>query len=358
MSFQVNAPGRICLFGEHSDYLGLDVIPAALDMSIRITARPRQDMIIEVAYRDLGSVDRFRIEKNLEYRGKRDYLRSVFNILSRNGMRPKHGWNLEVTGTIPVAAGLSSSSALTVAGVLAVGHMAGKQFTPKSLASLAFEAEVTEFGESGGMMDHFSSAYGGIIHVEFAEEMKITGLPAAPEGIVIGDSLEKKRDTVGDLRYIRETVEDEYSKLAKQIPDFDPRHTDLNLVLEQSRKAVDGPRKMAQTTLMNRDLTRRALALLKRKNPDRALLGQMISEHHEYLRDGLNRSTERIERLIRVSMDSGALGCKINGSGGGGTMMAYAPGKERDVASAIKKAGGKPYIVKVGKGATITKIEN
>ncbi|MFX1367959.1 MAG: mevalonate kinase, partial [Promethearchaeota archaeon] len=251
-----------------------------------------------------------------------------------------------------------SSSALTVAGVLAVGHMAGRQIPIDSLAHLAFEAEVTEFGESGGMMDHFASSYGGLIHIEFDEEMSVTRLPAAPEGIVIGDSLEKKEDTVGDLRYIRETVESEYSKLAKSIPGFNQRRTDLNLVLELSQETVDGPRRMAETTLMNRNLTRRALALLRLKNPDPATLGEMISEHHKYLRDGLNRSTDKIEKLIEVSMDSGALGCKINGSGGGGTMMAYAPGRENEVAAAMRKAGGKPYIVKVGTGATLTTIDD
>jgi galactokinase len=357
MSFEVRAPGRVCLFGEHSDYFSLDVIPAALDMSIIISAEPREDLLIEVNYPDLGTSDGFSIEKSIIYRDKRDYIRSVFNVLSRVGMRPEHGWNLTVTGTIPIASGLSSSSALAVAGVLAVGHMSGAKITTRNLAYYAFDAEVTEFGESGGMMDHFASAFGGLIHVEFTKAMKVTRLPAVPEGIVIGDSLEKKKDTVGDLRYIRETVERAYSEFAKKIPSFSQRHTEINRVLELSEKATSDSRRMALTTMMNRDLTRRAFEILKRKHPNPAELGEMFNEHHRYLRDGLKRSTKKIEKLIQASKDAGALGCKMNGSGGGGTMMAYAPEREIEVANAIKKAGGKPYIVKVGDGATLTMVD-
>ena len=342
------------MFGEHSDYLGLDVIPAALDMSIQITASPRADMMIEIDYLDLKSMDSFSIEENIKYTGQRDYLRSVFNVLSRRRMQPECGWNLEVTGTIPIAAGLSSSSALTIAGVAAVAHMSKKRIDTTTLAELAFEAEVAEFGESGGKMDHYTSAFGGLIHLEFGENLQVTKLPAAPEGFVIGDSVEKKTNTVGDLRYIRETVEGMYAEFGKAMQDFDQKTTDLDRILKHFPNADTLPKRMAKTTLMNRDLTRRALTLLQEKNPDPVTLGELIDKHHEYLRDGLNRSTSMIERLISAAKDAGALGCKINGSGGGGTMMAYAPNNEEEVAAAIRKAGGKPYIVKVGSGATLT----
>ncbi len=58
--------------------------------------------------------------------------------------------------------------------------------------------------------------------------------------------------------------------------------------------------------------------------------------------------------MIEAAYSVGALGCKINGSGRGGSMMAYAVDRENEVASAIQKAGGTAYIVKVGKGASLT----
>jgi galactokinase len=57
--------------------------------------------------------------------------------------------------------------------------------------------------------------------------------------------------------------------------------------------------------------------------------------------------------MIDESIKAGALGAKINGSGGGGCMFAYAPNKPEEVAEAIKKAGGIPYIINVGEGTRI-----
>ena len=142
--FSVRAPGRVCLFGEHSDYLGLDVIPAAIDLAITIRCSRRNDLEISIEYLDLNEEDSFRIGSDVIYSHSRDYLRSAFNVLSRRGISPKNGWNLEVTGDIPISAGLSSSSALTVAAIHVFSRMAGKVLSSKEVAVRAFEAEVIE----------------------------------------------------------------------------------------------------------------------------------------------------------------------------------------------------------------------
>jgi galactokinase len=79
-------------------------------------------------------------------------------------------------------------------------------------------------------------------------------------------------------------------------------------------------------------------------------LGRLLTIHHAQLRDGLDLSTDKIERMLRASLASGALGGKVNGSGGGGCMFAYAPGHEAAVAEAIKAEGGDAYIVSVDGG--------
>lgn len=353
--FRVRAPGRVCLFGEHSDYLGLDVIAAAIDVTIKIEAQPREDDLIVVRYTDLKERDEFSIVGEVGYRTKRDYLRSAFNVMARKGFVLKHGWDMEVSGTIPVAAGLSSSSALTVGGIKAITKMTGRNLLPEEIALRAYDAEVAEFGESGGTMDHFASSVGGVIYVNTVEN-RINRLPAELDTFVIGDSGEKKSDTVGDLRYIRTTVEREYGEIAKDLSSFNRRVTPVNTVHEKIEMSQSKERRMALATLRNRDLTHRALKLLSKPLPDSNELGRMLREHHEILRDDLERSTPKIERLIEAAYDAGALGCKINGSGGGGSMMAYAVGYEQEVASAIKRAGGSPYIVKVANGAEVVLI--
>jgi galactokinase len=351
--FSVRAPGRVCLFGEHSDYLGLDVIPAALDLAMTIRCSQRDDTEIRIRYLDLDEEDLFKIDREVTYRHSRDYLRSAFNILSRKGIIPESGWNLEVTGDIPISAGLSSSSALTVAAILAFSRMAEKVLTPQEIAVRAFEAEVIEFGESGGMMDHFASAYGGIIHVDLGADYKTTRLPASVEGLIIGDSLEQKEDTVADLRRIRAAIETEYQRLREVIPGFDQRTTSRARVAERSLEEPSETMSMALTSLENRDLTQRANELLMNEQPDPRELGHLLDLHHNLLKIGLKRSTSKIEAMISAAKSAGALGCKINGSGAGGTMLALAPGNEAAVAEAIKDAGGTPYRVSIGSGATI-----
>ena len=108
LTFRVNAPGRVCLFGEHSDYLGLDVIAAAIDLTIEIVAAPREDNTIRISYLNLNRSDEFSLDSEIQYRTQRDYIRSAFNVMARKGISPRHGWDLQVRGKIPIGAGLSS----------------------------------------------------------------------------------------------------------------------------------------------------------------------------------------------------------------------------------------------------------
>jgi galactokinase len=67
----------------------------------------------------------------------------------------------------------------------------------------------------------------------------------------------------------------------------------------------------------------------------------------------LKVSTPKIESMLDAALDAGALGGKINGSGGGGCMFAYAPNNSEAIAEAIKKVGGKSYIVRADEGTII-----
>jgi galactokinase len=313
--------------------------------------------MIEISYVDLEEEDSFSLDSDIYYRNKRDYVRSAFNVMKRNNIIPTHGADLKISGNIPIAAGLSSSSALTVGAIMVAAQLSRIKMKSEDIAVSAYDAEVVEFGESGGNMDHFASAMGGVIHVDMKDN-SVSRLPAQLDSIIIGDSEEKKKDTVGDLRYIRTTVEREYEQIAQEINSFDRRTTLIENVLELGRNHPTKERSMAEATLHNRDLTYRALRLLKNEYPDHRELGNMLNEHHKILRDKLDRSTPKIERMINAAYSAGALGCKINGSGGGGTMMAYAIDKEKEVASAIQKAGGTTYIVNVCKGASLTILDD
>jgi len=352
--FRVRAPGRVCLFGEHSDYLGLDVIPCAINLGIDIVANPRDDDSICVEYSDLGTRDEFPIDTLLAHRHGRDYLRSAFNVVHDLDIAPSHGWDVRVTGNIPIAGGLSSSSALSVASIILATHIGGKESRPVDIVRRAYEAEVERFGESGGMMDHYASAYGGVIHVSMGSDQKVTVLPAEIKGLIIGDSQQKKKDTVGDLKEIRKSIEAGFREIKRKLPEFDRRTTDVQTVFGLQLSRPNDAVMMAEAALRNRDITARAFSLLVKKNPDEHELGKLLNEHHALLRYNLARSTPKIDMMIDGALKAGALGCKVNGSGGGGTMLAYAPDAEDEVADVIKETGGIPYKVEIGQGATLT----
>ena len=79
-------------------------------------------------------------------------------------------------------------------------------------------------------------------------------------------------------------------------------------------------------------------------------IGTLMNQHHVYLRDYLHISTPKIERMIQAANHAGALGCKITGSGNGGCMVAFCPGREKKVEKAIQEAGGRVYQVNISSG--------
>jgi galactokinase len=348
---RVSAPGRICLFGEHQDYLGLDVIAAAIDLRIVISGRPRADQTYVLNLPDIGERASFDAGTEIAYTNRRDYLPSVLNVLRRSGVDVSRGWDVVIRGGIPINAGTSSSSALVVAWnkfLLEAGRdpRAGK---PEEIAEFGFLAEVAEFHEPGGKMDHYASAFGGVIRLEFGEPLRVTRLPNVLKEFVLGDSLQKK-DTTGTLGSVKDRVLSGVEELRRTIPGFrltSPWTPEIEKAVERLEPAV---RKPLRGAFVNRDLTRDGVVLFSGAF-DEAGFGRLLNRQQDVLREGLGISTPKIDRMLDAALDAGALGGKINGSGLGGCMFAYAPGRAEAAAGAVEKAGGKAYIIRVDDGA-------
>jgi len=351
---RASAPGRICLFGEHQDFLGLPVIAAAIDRRIAIEGTLRADRNFVLHMPDIDDEDSFVVHDDLPYRGARDYIRSTVNVLRRERMELCRGYDCVMTSTIPINAGVSSSSAMIVAWIsfLLATQEHDIERDPPTVARLAHRAEVLEFNEPGGTMDHYTSATGGLLYIKTADPLTVTPLPATLDGFVLGDSLEKKQ-TTQVLAKSKSDVLAGLEVLKERIPDFDLQTTPAEAI-EPHYDAMtrDSARKVA-ANIVNRDLCQQARELLSAEHPDPAELGRLLTAHHAPLRDGLGVSTDKIERLLDASAEAGALGGKINGSGGGGCMFAYAPGKQREVKASIDAAGGVAAIVSVDRGATV-----
>ena len=350
----VSAPGRLCLFGEHQDFLGLSVIACAVDVDIHITGTPRSDTRFAIDMPDMGARDEFDAAEKVSYRGRRDYIRSATNVVGRNGVRYHQGYDCEIHGTIPVNAGTSSSSALTVAWIgFSYATQTGKlPDDPEQIARLAHLAEVVEFAEPGGMMDHYASAVGGLLYIDCAEPVTVDKLPAKLDGFVLGDS-QTPKDTTGALANSRSSVEAGLRILQEHMPGFSILTARLEEAEPYLREMTEDSRKRIVANFHNRDICQEARGLLMSESPDPNEVGRLIREHHKHLRDGIGVSTPKLDSLIEASLEAGALGAKVNGSGGGGCMFAYAPGRQQEVKEAIDRAGGRGIIISVRGGAQL-----
>ncbi|HQD39260.1 MAG TPA: galactokinase family protein [Bacillota bacterium] len=135
----VRAPGRVNLIGEHTDYNGLPVFPMAIGREIRLAFAPREDNWIEIQNSDPGFPSRrFLADANITPYEKGDwgnYVKAaVLDIVKRENLTQPVGMNVLVSGTIPIASGLSSSTAVVVASALAFLQCNGIAWEPAALA--------------------------------------------------------------------------------------------------------------------------------------------------------------------------------------------------------------------------------
>ena len=347
----VSTPGRICLFGEHQDYLGLPIIAAAISRRVNITGFNRSDGKAIIHLPDIKRENAFDILPEMPYVHKRDYFRSALNILQREGYTFEKGIECTVRGNIPINSGTSSSSALLISWIHFLTKMADnpKTISAEKMAEIGYRAEVAEFKEAGGMMDHYSTAVGNVIYLESTPKINLESLKPKLSTFVLGDSQEPK-DTVGLLKRVKGGVLEAIEKIKKSnsaFSLFNVTRSELSIYENSlSLQAIE----LIEGNISNRNILVEALGLLKSDSFQDSALGDLLNQHQDNLRDKLKISTPKIDRMIAASLEAGALGGKINGSGGGGCMFAYAPKNPEKVAQAIENQGGKAYIISIDEG--------
>lgn len=351
MSFAVSAPGRICLFGEHQDYLGLPVIAAAINLRMEMKASTISSPKFHIDMPDIGQQLTMANEgKPLNYQSNRDYFRSVYNVLLAEGLSWPGGLEVVLRSRIPINAGTSSSAAMVLCWtqllLLAAGDPRSKD--PNFIASTAHRAEVLEFSEPCGMMDQFSCSFGNVIHLE-TKTARVESLTPALGNFVLGDSGHPK-DTVGVISQLKDVALQAITLLQAQMPHFQLHQSTIEEVQPFLDRLPLRHREVLEANLIDRDLLRQALPILRNPQPDHQRFGQLLLQHHLQLSSKKQTSTPKIDAMISAAMKAGALGGKINGSGGGGCMFAYAPDNAESVANAIRRVGGKAWIVSIDQG--------
>lgn len=355
----VSVPGRICLFGEHQDYLKLPVITAAINLRVAISGKPQNENKIQIDLPDIDSEEIIPLPQTgqeVPYRQERDYFRSMLNVLLRNGLQLDNGYRCEVRGKIPINSGTSSSSALIVAWAKFLieqsPELKAKFPDPADVARLGHLAEVAEFGEPGGMMDHYATAIGGVLYIDFTDGVRYEMLKNQLGGFVLGDSLEPK-DTRDILARVKFGVLEAIQKIQEIEPGFNLKENASADVERFTSIITLAQKEVLCGAFLNRDITREAKKYFQSSRFDHREFGRLLTSHQEILNKRLEISTPRIERMLTAAVQAGALGGKINGSGGGGCMFAYAPENPEKVARAIEVAGGKAYVIEVDSGLRV-----
>jgi galactokinase len=325
-------------------------------LRITVVAEPIAERRVILDLPDIHAHETFSLEGLLPYGAERDYFRSAINVLRRQGFTFGRGIQGSVHSTIPINSGTSSSSALIVTWIDVLARLSdqGLQLPVHELARLAYQAEVMEFGEPGGMMDHYSTAYGGVLAIDFHPELRVEKIDASLGTFVLGDSGEPK-DTQGILSHVKYGVLDAVRKLAGIQSDFSLQKATHDDIDRLAGHLTPAEVELLHGTIRNRDLTSEARRLLKLRPLGHRRLGALLTEHQAVLCDVLRISTPKIDRMLEAAMAAGAYGGKINGSGGGGCMFAYAPENPEKVAQAIEDAGGKAYVVCPDEGTRLEK---
>ena len=355
---RVSTPGRICLFGEHQDYLNLPVIACAISLRISIEGNKRNDADVFIDLPDIQNKETFSLTEPLSYEKERDYFKSSINVLIRHGFTFSRGIDCVVKGNIPINSGTSSSSALIVSWINFLSQMSDQQkvLNPEKIADYAYQAEVLEFSEPGGMMDQYSTSVGDIVKIDFHPKISLEKLDAQLGTFVLGDSQEPK-DTQSILSRVKKQILNVVEELKKTYPDFSLHTAGENDLRKYSGSLNQEQFDLLTGTIRNREITLKAQKLLTSHPVDHQAIGKLLTEHQAVLREILRISTPKIDRMIDASLNAGAYGAKINGSGGGGCMFAYAPENTDNVREAIEKVGGRAYIIKADKGTYSESLE-
>lgn len=339
--FQVKAPARICLFGDHQDYLGLPVIACAIDKYISLHAIENQSQIFNIKMPDIGEERQVNLKDDFQQIEKRDYFASAIRLLRKKGIKIENGFDVKITGNIPINAGLSSSSALCATWLVFLCkafHVL--DITRLELAQWIYQAEVTEHNEPGGNMDQFSITFGGTQFIQTRAPFDVQEIKKDIPGLVIANSGIKK-ETLEVLKKAKQKGQEAMQAARNKIAGFDPYKSTFQEIKQHLLFFDREEQNYLTAALQNHDISRAAMNELDEKQVDWKKVGDLMTQHHWILSKNLKVSPPEMDDMVLAAINAGAKGAKLVGSGGGGCVVAIAPKKEIEVMDAMLEVGAK-----------------
>jgi galactokinase len=255
---------------------------------------------------------------------------------------------------IPIGKGMSSSTTMIVVLIKALLEAIDSidKNNVEKIAQYGFMAEVLEFNEPGGMMDHYTSAVGGLLHIDFRNgQAQVEKIEREIPGYFILFDSNARKNTTQVLANAKKPVVDGLMKLKQyginSIMDFIEDEDKIKFLKYLS---LEGKRKI-EANIDNYRILLEGEKMLTSENFSPAAFGALLRRHHENLRDGLNISTSFIEEILASANKNGALGGKINGSGGGGCAFVYCMEEDSErILNEVGKLGYRGTLVRQDTG--------
>ena len=342
------APGRVNLIGDHTDYQDGFCLPKAVDRECRVVVTPITGPEVRAHSEQLpgavvvaadGTTDPTTVEPAW---GR--FVAGAVAACVGAGV-PVDPCALAITSTVPPGSGMSSSSALTVALVVAFADRAGADLDRTARARLALDAEVRATGVPGGLLDQMTALYAEPGHVLLLDCRRLSvdpiPLPRAL-GVVVVHSGEAR--TLAGSAYAQRRAEVE--AVAARIG--------VATLRDATRPQVRDDPRARHVVTENARVLAFADALRAGRIDE---LGPLMLESHASLRDDFGVSTPALDRTVALLVEHGALGARLTGAGFGGCVVALVQRNHADdvlakVARALRACGvAEPLAFAVRPGA-------
>lgn len=322
---QWTVPGRVNLIGEHLDYNGGPVLPMAIDRSLTIKVRPRDDDIVNV-WTDRRGTSKASFPTAVQPGDTDDwatYAAGTVWSFAESG-HSITGADIVVESKLPSNAGLSSSAALTCGIAAALDDLFDFGLGRTELALIAQHAESGYVGAPVGLMDQLAVLYGEAGHailIDTAAAPPATrAVPISWEddGLILLVVATGAHHSLADGEYAARRGECERAAaelgltwLAEAGLDATVKLTDETLKARTRHVLTETARVRAAVNAINR----RAWTQL----------GSIFTASHESLRDDFQVSCPELDVAVEASLEAGALGARMTGGGFGGSVIALAP---------------------------------
>lgn len=312
-------PGRVNLIGEHIDYNGGMVLPAALDLGTSISFKPRNDKKVRV-YSDKFEVIAECSVDDAAADDWADYALGAVVYANKAGFI-KGGADIAVQTTLPFSAGLSSSSALTVGFLKLARDYAKDAMSDTEIAVLARRIENEFIGMPCGIMDQMAVAIaqpGQALALDTATlDYEVVDLPKTHHMAVLHTG-QYRRNADGNYKARKEECDLVKAALGR---DNICSMTDVEL-----HNLISLDNTIVRRALHCMTEHRRTLdAVQSLKENDIDTLGRLMNESHTSMRDDFEMSLPPIDALVDDAVKLGAVGARLTGGGFGGCIVACVP---------------------------------